>query len=55
MSLADGVAVDAWEVAVEHDDVVGVEVDFAGGVEAVVGDVDGDPLVAQPFGDCVRQ
>jgi len=53
--LADRVAVKPREVAVKDDDVVGVEVEFAGGVEAVVGDVDGDALVAQPFGDVVGQ
>ncbi len=46
---------DAGEVAVEYDDVVGVKVDLGGGGVAVVGDVDGDPLVTQPFRNGVRQ
>ena len=45
----------AGEVAVEHDDVVGVEVEFGGAGESVVGDVDGHALVAQPLGDQVRE
>ena len=53
MISAELVAVDAGEVAVENDDVVGVEVDLRGGFEAVVGDVDGHALVAQSFGDPV--
>ena len=48
------VAVDAGEVAVEHDDVVGVDVELCSGLVAVVGDVDGDSLVAQALGDPVR-
>ncbi len=51
--LAELVAVDAGEVAVEENDVVGVDVDLRGGFVAVVGDVDGDALVAQSFGDPV--
>src|SRR6202034_1801644 len=53
--LAEGVAVDAGQVAVEHDDLVGVGVEFGGGVDSVVGDVDGETLVAQPFGHVVGQ
>ena len=52
---AERVAVDAGEVAVQDDDVVGVEVELRGGVEAVVGDVDGHALVAQAFGDRVGE
>jgi hypothetical protein len=38
--------VDAGQVAVEHDDLVGVGVEFGGAVEAVVGDVNGEAFVA---------
>ena len=48
---AQAVAVDAREVAIEQDDVVGVEIDLRDRFVAVVGDVDRDPLVAQPFCD----
>src|SRR4029077_12773952 len=48
---AQGVAVDSREIAVEDDDVIRVEVELALGLGPVVGDVDGDPLVAQAFGD----
>ena len=51
--LAELIAVDAGEVAVEDDDVVGVDVELRDGFVAVVGDVDGDPLVAQSFRDPV--
>ena len=47
--LAQVVAVDAGEVAIEEDDVVRVDVDLRGGFVAVVCDVDGDPLIAQSF------
>ena len=50
---AELVAVDARKVAVEEDHVVGVEIDLRNGLVAVVGDVDGHPLVAQAFGDPV--
>ena len=52
---ADGVAVDAGQVAVEHDDVVAVELQLGGGVEPVVGDVDGHALVSQALGDVVGE
>jgi hypothetical protein len=45
----------AGEIAVEHDYVVGVEVELGCAGEAVVGDVDRDPLVAQALGDHVRE
>ena len=51
--LAEPVAVDTGEVAVEKDDVVGVEVDLRDSFEAVVGDVDGHALIAQALGDPV--
>jgi hypothetical protein len=40
------VAVQAGQIAVEDGDVVGVDVELDGGVEAVVGDVHGHALVA---------
>jgi hypothetical protein len=40
------VPVQARQVAVENGDVVGVDVEFDGRVETVVGDVDGHSLVA---------
>ena len=43
------------EVAVEDDDVVGVEVELCRGFGAVVGDVDGHPFVAQSFDDRVGE
>ena len=43
------------EVAVEHDDVVGVEAELGGGVESVVSDVDGHAGVAQAFGHDVGE
>src|SRR6185437_6678644 len=49
--LAELIAVHTGEVAVEDDDVVGVEVDFRHRLAAVVCDVDRDSLVTQPFGD----
>ena len=48
---ADLVAVDAGQVAVEHDHVVAVQVQLGQGVGAVVADVDGHPLVPQAAGD----
>jgi hypothetical protein len=53
--LAELVAVDSGEVAVQNDDIVGSEIQFAGGLEAVVGDVNGHALIAQPFSDLVRE
>jgi hypothetical protein len=47
---AQVVAVDAGQVAVEHDDVVGGEVELGRGGQAVVRDVDGHPAVAQALG-----
>src|SRR5712691_9418845 len=52
---ADGVAVDAGQVAVQDEHVVGVQVQLGGGVGAVVGDVGGDALVTQALGDVVGQ
>jgi hypothetical protein len=43
----------AGEVSVEDDDVVGVDVRLDGPLEAVVGDVDSEPLVAQTLDDIV--
>ena len=43
---ADGVAVDAGQVAVQYDDVVAVDFQFGGGVDPGVGDVDGHALVS---------
>ena len=45
----------AGEVAVEHDYVVGVEVEPGGAGEPVVGDVDGHALVAEALADQVRE
>ena len=45
----------AGEVAVQHDHVVGVEVELGSAGESVVGDVDGHALVAQALGDQVRE
>jgi hypothetical protein len=47
--LAEGVAVDAWQVTVEDDHVVGVDVELGRGLEPVVGCVHGHALVAQAF------
>jgi hypothetical protein len=52
---AQRVTVQAGEVAVEHDDVVGVEAEAGGAGEPVVGDVDGHALIAQAFGDQIRE
>src|SRR6202034_2856027 len=52
---ADGVAVDAGQVPVQYDYVVGIEAELEGGVGAVVGDVGRDALVAQALGDIVGQ
>ena len=43
---ADGVTVEAWEVSVEDDDVVVVQVELGECFETVVGDIDGHRLVA---------
>ena len=43
---ADVVSVEAWEVAVEDDDVVVVQVELGECFETVVGDIDGHRLVA---------
>ena len=51
--LAELITVNAWEVTVQKDDLVGVEVHLCDRFVAVVGDVDGDPLVAQSFRDPV--
>ena len=51
--LAELVAVDAGEVAVEQHDVIGGQVDLCDRLVAVVGDVDGHALVAQALGDPV--
>ncbi len=51
--LAELIAVDAGEVAVEDDDLVWVDVELRRGFVAVVGDIRGDPLVAEPFGNPV--
>jgi hypothetical protein len=47
--------VQAPQIAVENGDVVGVDVEFDGRVETVVGDVDRDSLVVQPLGDVVGE
>jgi hypothetical protein len=52
---AEGVAVHAGEVAVEDDHVVGDEVEFGRGVEAVVGEVDGHALVSESFDERVGE
>src|SRR5467141_3154689 len=49
--LAERVAVDAGQVAVEDDDVVGGRVELRRGVQAVVGDVGGESVVSESFGD----
>src|ERR1700727_1687259 len=51
--LAELIAVDAGEVAVEDDDLVGVKVDLRHRLGPVVCDVDGDSLVAHSFCDPV--
>ena len=48
---ADLIAVDARQVAVEHDHVVGVDGGVRECVGAVEGEVDGHPLVSQPVCD----
>ena len=53
--LAEGVAVDAGQVAVEDDHVVGVDVEFGRGFQPVVGDVHGHALIAQALGDHGRR
>jgi hypothetical protein len=52
---ADRVAVDARQVTVEDDDVVGVQQRLLDGGRAVVGDIRADALVAQAVGDVVGQ
>ena len=52
---AERVAVQAGEVAVEHDYVVGVEVEPGGAGKPVISDVDGHALVAEALGDQVRE
>ena len=46
--LAELVAVDAGQVAVEKDDVVGIDVDLCDRFLSVVGDVDGMPWSRSP-------
>ena len=46
--LAERVAVDAGQVAVEDDHVVGVDVELGRGLQPVAGDVDGHALVRSP-------
>ena len=53
--LAELVAVDAGEVAVEDYDVVGIDVELRGRFLAVVGDVDGDPFVLQSLDERVGE
>jgi hypothetical protein len=50
---AELVAMDAGKVSVKQDDVEGVDVDLGDRLLGVVGDVDGNRLIAQPFGDPV--
>ena len=52
---ADRVAVDAGQVTVQDDDVVGVQQRLLDGGRAVVGHVRADALVAQAVGDVVGQ
>jgi hypothetical protein len=47
--------VDAGQVAVEKDDVVGVEVELGRGLQPVAGDVDGHALVPQTLGHPVGE
>jgi hypothetical protein len=49
------VTVDRGEVAVQDDDVVGVQIELCGGLEAFVGDVDRQPFVLQAFDQRVGQ
>ncbi len=51
--LAERVAMDSGEIAIEYDHVVGVQVELGGGFVAVVGDIDRDALVTEPLGDAV--
>src|SRR5216683_2092438 len=48
--LAEGVAVDTGQVAVEDDHVVGVDVESGRGFQPVAGDVHGHALVSQALG-----
>ena len=52
---ADRVAVDAGQVTVQDDDIVGVQQRLLDGGRAVVGHVRADALVAQAVGDVVGQ
>ncbi len=52
---ADRVAVDAGQVPVQDEYIVGIEVQLDGGVRAVVGDIGGDALITQALGDVVGQ
>jgi hypothetical protein len=47
-------SVNARGVTVEHHDVIGIDLQPARRLVAVIGDVDGDSLVAKPSGDRVR-
>ena len=51
---ADIVPVQHWQIAVEHDDVVGREPGLVHPGRAVTGYVDGDSLVTQALGDGPR-
>ena len=46
---------DAGQVAVEDDHVVGVDVEFGRRFQPVAGDVDGHALVSQALGDPVGE
>jgi hypothetical protein len=45
----------AGKIAVQDDDVVGVDVDLGCGVYTVVGDIDSESLISEPFSDVVGQ
>ena len=53
--LAEGVTVDAGQVAVEDDDVVGVEVELGRGLQPVAGGVHRHALVAQALGQDISE
>ena len=46
---------DAGQVAVQDEHVVGVQVQLDGGVRAIVGDIGGDALITQALGDVIGQ
>jgi hypothetical protein len=52
---ADGVAVPCVEVAVQHDGVVGVEVQLCRRLEAVVGDINGHLFVLHSLDERVSE